>query len=209
MQTRVNPNRMQLLRLRSRLKTAERGHKLLKDKHDELMRRFLELVWESRDLRVKVEAQLEKVSTSMVMATATASPAVIEEALLFPKQKLDVHVREDALVGVPIARFDHSWESVGGEADHYPYGPAHTPADLDAAIKALSVAMPDLLRLAELEKAAELLAVELQRTRRRVNALEYVLIPQLQESIRYITMKLDEAERANITRLMKVKQMGQ
>jgi V/A-type H+-transporting ATPase subunit D len=100
MQTRVNPNRMQLLRLRSRLKTAERGHKLLKDKHDELMRRFLELVWESRDLRVKVEAQLEKVSTSMVMATATASPAVIEEALLFPKQKLDVHVREDALVSV-------------------------------------------------------------------------------------------------------------
>ncbi|MGI6082508.1 MAG: V-type ATP synthase subunit D [Limnochordia bacterium] len=209
MQRRVNPNRMELLRLRSRLSTAERGHKLLKDKHDELMQRFLELVWESRDLRVKVEEQLEKVSTSMVMATATASPAVIESALLFPKQRLDVQMRHDSIVGVPIVRFDHSWESVGGEADHYPYGPAHTPADLDAAIKTLSEALSDLVRLAELEKAAELLAVELERTRRRVNALEYVLIPQLQESIRYITMKLDEAERSNIVRLMKVKQMNE
>lgn len=208
MQMRVNPNRMELLRLKSRLQTAERGHKLLKDKHDELMRRFLDLVWESRDLREKVEAQLSRATNSMVMATATASPAVIEEALCFPKQKLDVKVRSDVLVGVRIARFDYSWEG-DGEADHYPYGPAHTPADLDAAINTLGIALPDLLRLAELEKAAELLAVELERTRRRVNALEHILIPQLEESIKFITMKLDEAERANITRLMKVKQMGQ
>jgi V/A-type H+-transporting ATPase subunit D len=207
MEIRVNPNRMQLLRLRARLKTAQRGHKLLKDKHDELMRRFLDLVWQSRDLRQEVERQLGQVADQMVLAAATASAPVIEEALSFPKQRLELRVRRDTLVGVSIARFDFSWAGAGGETDIYPYGPAHTPADLDAAIKALSMALPNLLRLAELEKAAELLAVELERTRRRVNALEHILIPQLQQSIKYITMKLDEAERANITRLMKVKQM--
>lgn len=207
MEIRVNPNRMQLLRLKERLKTAKRGHKLLKDKHDELMRRFLDLVWESRDLRRGVEKQLGQVTNQMVMAAATVSPAVIEEALSFPQQQLELDVRGDALVGVSIARFDFSWTGTGGETDLYPYGPVHTPADLDAAIKALSVTLPDLLRLAELEKAAELLAVELEKTRRRVNALEHILIPQLEDSIKYITMKLDEAERANITRLMKVKEM--
>lgn len=207
MEIRVNPNRMQLLRLKSRLKTAERGHKLLKDKHDELMRRFLDLVWQSRDLRTEVERQLGQVSNQMVMAAATASPAVIEEALSFPKQQLELHVRQDALVGVKVARFDFSFTGAESESDLYPYGPAHTPSDLDAAIKTLSTALPNLLRLAELEKAAELLAVELERTRRRVNALEHILIPQLEQSIKFITMKLDEAERANITRLMKIKQM--
>jgi V/A-type H+-transporting ATPase subunit D len=205
MELRVNPNRMQLLRLKARLKTARRGHKLLKDKRDELMRRFLDLVRQNRELRQRVEEQLGRAAGHLLMATASASPAVIEEALAFPKQRLDLMVKKANLMGVRVARFDFSWGGTGGEADLYPYGPAHTPADLDAAIKTLSESLPDLLRLAEVEKAAELLAVEVEKTRRRVNALEYVLIPKLEETIKYITMKLDEAERGNLTRLMKIK----
>lgn len=204
---RVNPNRMQLLRLKTRLKTARRGHKMLKDKRDELMRRFLDLVRLNKELRELVEERLGKATAQLLMATAGASPAVIEEALAFPKQRLDLTVRGDNLMGVNIARFDFAWGGAGGEGDLYPYGPAHTPADLDAAIKALSEALPDLLRLAETEKAAELLAGEVEKTRRRVNALEYVLLPQLEQTIKYITMKLDEAERSNLTRLMKIKAM--
>ncbi|MDI6871216.1 MAG: V-type ATP synthase subunit D [Bacillota bacterium] len=207
MELRVNPNRMQLLRLRVRLKTARRGHKMLKDKRDELMRRFLDLVRQNKELRQVVEERLGRAAGQLLMATASASPAVIEEALAFPKQKLDLRVKKDNIMGVRVARFDFSWGGAGGEADLYPYGPAHTPADLDAAIKTLSETLPDLLRLAEIEKAAELLAVEVEKTRRRVNALEYVLIPKLEETIKYITMKLDEAERGNLTRLMKIKQM--
>ncbi|HHW14695.1 MAG TPA: V-type ATP synthase subunit D [Firmicutes bacterium] len=205
MEVRVNPNRMQLLRLKARLKTAQRGHKMLKDKRDELMRRFLDLVRQNKELRQKVEEKLGRAARRLLMATASASPAVIDEALAFPKQHLDLAVQQDTIMGVRVARFAFSWGGAGGEADLYPYGPAHTPADLDAAIKALSESLPDLLRLAEIEKAAELLAVEVEKTRRRVNALEYVLIPQLEETIKYITMKLDEAERGNLTRLMKIK----
>jgi V/A-type H+-transporting ATPase subunit D len=204
---RVNPNRMQLLRLKARLRTAERGHKMLKDKRDELMRRFLDLVREAKERRRVVEERLGKAAAQLLMATASASPAVIEEALAFPKQRLELSVRKDAVMGVSVARFDFAWGGEGGAADLYPYGPAHTPADLDAAIKTLSETLPDLLRLAETEKAAEMLAGEVEKTRRRVNALEYILIPQLQETVKYITMKLDEAERANLTRLMKIKDL--
>lgn len=207
MEVRVNPNRMQLLRLKTRLKTARRGHKMLKDKRDELMRRFLDLVRKAKELRKVVEERLGRATAQLLMATASASPAVIEEALSFPKQRLDLSVGRDNVMGVEVARFAFSWGGAGGEADLYPYGPAHTPADLDAAIKALSETLPDLLRLAETEKAAELMATEVEKTRRRVNALEYVLIPQLEETVKYITMKLDEAERGNLTRLMKIKAM--
>lgn len=207
MEVRVNPNRMQLLRLKGRLKTAQRGHKMLKDKRDELMRRFLDLVRENKELRQQVEEKLGRATRRLLMATASASPAVIDEALAFPTQRLDLTVQQDTIMGVRVARFGFSWAGAEGEADLYPYGPVHTPADLDAAIKALSESLPDLLRLAESEKAAELLAVEVEKTRRRVNALEYVLIPQLEDTIKYITMKLDEAERGNLTRLMKIKAM--
>lgn len=207
MEVRVNPNRMQLLRLKARLKTAQRGHKMLKDKRDELMRRFLDLVRRNKELRRTVEERLGRATAQLAMATATASPAVIEEALAFPKQRLDLKVKRDSIMGVSVARFDFAWGGAGGETDLYPYGPAHTPADLDAAIKTLSETLPDLLRLAEAEKAAELLASEVEKTRRRVNALEYVLIPQLEETVKYITMKLDEAERGNLTRLMKIKEL--
>lgn len=207
MEVRVNPNRMQLLRLKGRLKTAQRGHKMLKDKRDELMRRFLDLVRENKELRQQVEEKLRRATRRLLMATASASPAVIDEALAFPTQRLDLTVQQDTIMGVRVARFGFSWAGAEWEADLYPYGPVHTPADLDAAIKALSESLPDLLRLAESEKAAELLAVEVEKTRRRVNALEYVLIPQLEDTIKYITMKLDEAERGNLTRLMKIKAM--
>jgi V/A-type H+-transporting ATPase subunit D len=198
---------MQLLRLKDRLKTARRGHKLLKDKRDELMRQFLDLVRRNKELRQTVEERLGHATTYLLMATATASPAVIEEALAFPKQRLDLKVSRGNIMGVEVAKFDFTWAGAGGEADLYPYGPAHTPADLDAAIKTLTETLPELLRQAEIEKAAELLAGEIEKTRRRVNALEYVLIPQLEETIKYITMKLDEAERSNLTRLMKIKEM--
>jgi V/A-type H+-transporting ATPase subunit D len=207
MEVRVNPTRMQLLRLKDRLKTARRGHKLLKDKRDELMRQFLELVRRNKELRQSVEERLGSATTYLLMATATASPAVIEEALSFPKQRLDLKVNRGNIMGIDVAKFDFTWAGDGGEADLYPYGPAHTPADLDVAIKTLTEALPDLLRLAEIEKAAELLASEVEKTRRRVNALEYVMIPQLEETVKYITMKLDEAERSNLTRLMKIKEM--
>lgn len=181
---------------------------MLKDKRDELMRRFLDLVRQNKELRQRVEERLGQATGQLLMAAASASPAVIEEALAFPKQRLDLTVNKDNLMGVRVARFDFSWgDGAGGGEDLYPYGPAHTPADLDAAIKTLSESLPDLLRLAEVEKAAELLAVEVEKTRRRVNALEYVLIPKLEETIKYITMKLDEAERGNLTRLMKIKSM--
>ncbi len=203
---RVNPTRMELTRLKKRLKVARRGHKLLKDKRDELMKQFLELVRKNKELREKVEKMLMEVYGSFLIARAVMSSELMEEALMFPKQRvsIDVSTRNIMSVDVPVLNFITENDD---EANIYPYGFVTTSGELDKAIGTLADVMPYMLELAQMEKASQLLAEEIEKTRRRVNALEYVLIPQLTETIKYITMKLDENERGNITRLMKVKDM--
>lgn len=203
---RVNPTRMELTRLKKRLKVARRGHKLLKDKRDELMKKFLDLVRKNKDLREKVEEMLINVHTRFLIARAVMSSEGLEEALMIPKQNisLEVSTRNVMSVDVPVLDFK---TSSSDESDIYPYGFALTSGELDGAIGTLSEVLPYMLELAQMEKSAQLLADEIEKTRRRVNALEYVLIPQLTETIKYITMKLDENERGNLTRLMKVKDM--
>jgi len=202
----VNPTRMVLTGLKRRLKTARRGHKLLKDKQDELMKRFLEIVRENKTLREEVEEKLMTVHSRFVMAKAEMSAEVVEEALMFPKQKVELSASTRNIMSVDVPVLEFHTES-DDETDIYPYGFANTSSELDAAIATISGLTPKLLKLAELEKSAQLLADEIEKTRRRVNALEYVMIPNLEETIRYIVMKLDENERGNLTRLMKVKDM--
>ncbi len=202
----VNPTRMELTRLKKRLKTATRGHKLLKDKRDELMKQFLDIVRENRDLRKKVEEALNRAHKSFTVASAVMSPEVLEEALLYPKQSVSVNMGFKNIMSVNVPRYEFITKS-DDPSEIYPYGFAATSGELDDALSALSGTLMDMLRLAEIEKSAQLLAQEIEKTRRRVNALEYVMIPQLQETIKYITMKLDENERGNLTRLMKVKDM--
>lgn len=202
----VNPTRMVLTGLKKRLKTARRGHKLLKDKRDELMKKFLDIVRENKRLREEVEEKLRLVHSRFVMARAEMNQEILEEALMFPKRRVELKAstRNIMSVDVPVLEFT---ETSGGAEDIYPYGFADTVGELDDAIATLSGLAPDLLMLAQHEKSAQLMADEIERTRRRVNALEYVLIPNLEETIKYIVMKLDENERGNLTRLMKVKDM--
>ncbi len=202
----VNPTRMVLTGLKRRLKTARRGHKLLKDKRDELMKRFLEIVRENKALREEAEEKLKLVHSRFVMARAEMSSELLEEALMFPKQKVELNVSTRNIMSVDVPVLEFHTES-DDETDMYPYGFAGTASELDSAIATLSELTPTLLKLAELEKSAQLMADEIEKTRRRVNALEYVLIPNLEETIKYIVMKLDENERGNLTRLMKVKDM--
>lgn len=202
----VNPNRMELLRLKKQLVTARRGHKLLKDKRDELMRQFLDLIRANRVLRLKVEQLIAAANQDMLLARAVMDNASLETALMAGKESLtlDIDTRNIMSVNVPIfaSLFD-----VSGEIEGLPYGLASTAGELDQAILALHEAFPVMLELAEVEKSAQLLADEIEKTRRRVNSLEYILIPELISQIRSITMKMDENERGNLTRLMKVKDM--
>lgn len=202
----VNPTRMVLTGLKKRLRTARRGHKLLKDKRDELMKRFLEIVRENKVLREEVERKLQIVHSRFVMARAEMNSEMLEEALMFPKQKIDLKTSTRNIMSVNVPALEFTYKS-DDEGDIYPYGFAGTTGELDGAIATLSDLTGDLLKLAELEKSAQLMADEIEKTRRRVNALEYVLIPNLEETIKYIVMKLDENERGNLTRLMKVKDM--
>ncbi len=200
----VNPTRMELTRLKGRLKTAVRGHKLLKDKRDELMKQFMDVVRENRALRRKVEEGLMRAHGSFTVASAVMSGEMLEEALMYPKQtvELDMTFKNVMSVNVPEYTF-HTSNPDPGEV--YPYGFATTSGELDDAVDAMAGVFRDMLRLAQIEKTSQLLAEEIEKTRRRVNALEYVKIPQMEETIKYITMKLDENERANTIRLMKVK----
>ncbi len=202
----VNPTRMELSRLKNSLKTATRGHKLLKDKRDELMKQFLEIVRQNKALRRKVEASLEQASAGFASASGNMSPESLEQALLYPKQSISISVGYRNIMSVDVPQFEVKAKS-DRPAEIYPYAFANTSGELDDAVLSLSEIMKDLLELAEIEKAVELLSIEIEKTRRRVNALEYVTIPRYIETIRYITMKLDENERGNLTRLMKVKDM--
>lgn len=209
MKLNVNPTRMELTKLKQRLSTATRGHKLLKDKQDELMRRFIELVKYNNELRKQVEEELGGSFKEFLMASAVMSSEMLEEAIAYPKEKISLELSHKNImsVNVPIMNFKRSLE--GDEGSIYPYGFAQTSAELDGAIEKLYGILPKLLELAEVEKSTQLMADEIEKTRRRVNALEYMTIPQLQETIKYIIMKLDENERGNLTRLMKVKSMMQ
>lgn len=203
---RVNPTRMELTRLKTRLKTARRGHKLLKDKLDEMMKRFLELVRENKKLRIAVEKELEKAQKAFDVAAAIMSPEMLEQALACPKQEVRLTMDERNIMGVTVPIF-HTELKNDDPGEIFPYGFATTSAELDDAIDGMSRVQERLLQLAETEKTTQLLTRDIEKTRRRVNALEYVMIPQLEETIRYITMKLDENERGNTTRLMKIKDM--
>ncbi len=204
----VNPTRMVLTNLKKQLRVAVRGHKLMKDKRDELMKRFLDLARENKKLREEVEASLTEVYQSFSIASAVMTPAMMEEALMYPKQSVKLTVGNRNIMSVDVPVFDFHTETAGTESDNiYPYGFANTSGELDTAIRKLSDIFPQMLKLAAMEKEAAMLSDEIEKTRRRVNALEYVKIPRFQETIRYITMKLDENERGNQTRLMKVKDM--
>ena len=202
----INPTRMELTRLKGRLKTAQRGHKLLKDKRDELMKQFMDVVRENRALRKRVEEGLMRAHGSFTVAAALMSPEMLEQSLLYPKQSVELDMTFQNIMSVDVPQY-HFRTSSQDPGEVYPYGFAQTSGELDDAVEALSGVFRDMLRLAEVEKTTQLLAEEIEKTRRRVNALEYVKIPQMQENIRYITMKLDENERANTIRLMKVKDM--
>ena len=202
----VNPTRMELTNLKRKLVTARRGHKLLKDKRDELMRRFMELVRENKALRVKVEADIHAANTHMAVARSVMDEAALDVALMMPTQEMSLEITQKNVMSVLIPQYDAKFKTADAN-DIYSYGFAFTSADLDEAVGSLSDILPDLLRLAELEKSCQLMAAEIEKTRRRVNALEHVMIPQYEETIKYITMKLDENERSTTTRLMKVKDM--
>ncbi len=202
----VNPTRMELTNLKRKLVTAQRGHKLLKDKRDELMRRFLDLVRENKELRRKVEEGIARANAHMAVARSVMSDNTIDVALMLPTQSMELDISEQNVMSVMIPKYDVKMKTAK-EDDIYSYGYAFTSDDLDVAVKSLSDIMPLMLRLAEVEKSCQMMADEIEKTRRRVNALEHVMIPQYQETIKYITMKLDENERSTTTRLMKVKDM--
>ena len=202
----VNPTRMVMSKLKGQLKVAIKGHKLMKDKRDELMRIFLDLAREIKALREEVEPMLEEVYGSFSVARAVMTPEMLEEALMYPKQSVKLVATEKNVMSIDVPSFDFEQENTQ-TGSVYPYGFATTSGELDKSIEKLSILFPKLLQLAGMEKEAMLIADEIEKTRRRVNALEYVKIPNYRETIKYIKMKLDENERGNQTRLMKVKDM--
>ncbi len=204
--TQVNPTRMELTRLKKKLVTAVRGHKLLKDKRDELMRQFLDKVRENKALREEVETALVSANQNFMLARAGMPDEILNTALLAPKQELTISAGTQNVMSVEIPDFDFKTRTPD-QNDMYSYGFAFTTGDLDDAILSLSEVFPKMLKLAEVEKSCQLMAAEIEKTRRRVNALEHVMIPELQTNIKYITMKLDENERSTQIRLMKVKDM--
>ena len=200
----VNPTRMELRRLKTRLKTATRGHKLLKDKSDEMIRQFMVYVRENKRLREEIEAELSSALKGFTLARAVSSNAVIEEAVMMPATKAEISLSSDNVMSVEVPSIsvvEHEGQ------DKYPYSFDTVTSELDASIGTLSTLLVKLVKLAEVEKTCNMLADEIEKNRRRVNALEYVMIPQIEETIKYINMKLDENERASTIRLMKVKPM--
>lgn len=207
MKLNVTPTRMELSKLKKRLVASVRGHKLLKDKQDELMRRFIDMVKQNNELRKSVEAELQDSFKDFLMASAVMSPEFLEEAIVYPKESISLEIGKQNImsVNVPVMNFKRKME--GDESSIYPYGYSTTSSELDGAIEKLYGILPKLLLLAEVEKSCQLLANEIEKTRRRVNALEHRTIPELNETIKFIKMKLDETERGNLIRLMKVKEM--
>ena len=204
--TAITPTRMVLNQLKGRLKTARRGHKLLKDKRDELMRQFLDIVRLNQQLRIKVEQGLTEAFGSLSVASAIMSPEMLEQSLLYPRQSVELGMKFKNIMSVNVPVYDFKTKN-DDPSEIFPYGFALTSGELDDALEQLATVFKDMLELAQIEKSMQLLAQEIEKTRRRVNALEHVMIPETQEQIRYITRKLDENERSTQTRLMKVKDM--
>lgn len=200
MRLNVNPTRMELLHLKKRIGIAKRGHKLLKDKQDELMRRFLELIKDVKDLRVRVEKSLQEIFKKFVFLSSIMSDESLEEALAVPSKVVNLKISKSHVMNLQVPQYE---AEVHGDITCYGY--SETSGDLDIALNELDKILKDMIDLAQKEKTIELLADEIIRTRRRVNALEYILIPNLEETIKYITMRLSEMERSNIARLMKLK----
>lgn len=204
----ISPNRMELMRLGKRLGTARRGHRLLKDKRDGLMQAFMELIYNCRDLRKKADKLLISAMADLAAASAAVGPEVMAEALMDGKGNLEILAKTRNVMSVNVPDFSPAFTGEENiDIKELPYGTALTSAEMDAAVLALQQVFPVLMELAEAEKTVQLLADEIEKTRRRVNSLEHVLIPELEESIREIRMKMDENERSNLTRLMKVKDM--
>ena len=204
--TAITPTRMVLNQLKGRLKTARRGHKLLKDKRDELMRQFMDVVRRNKELRTKVEQGLTAAFASQQVASAIMSPEMMEQALLYPRQSVELDLTYKNIMSVNVPRYRFRTRS-NDPSEIFPYGFAQTSGELDDALEKLAQVFQDMLELAEVEKTMQLLAEEIEKTRRRVNALEYVMIPELEGNIKYISMKLEENENATKVRLLKVKEM--
>ena len=203
----VNPTRMELSRLKKQLTTATRGHKLLKDKQDELMRRFIALVKENNELRIQVEQEVTDALSNFVLANATLNEAFIEELVAIPAEKVELEIIEQNILSVPVPKMIFDYDESVQEVP-LDYGYVNSNSELDQAFAKISSILPKLLALANVEKTCQLLSKEIEKTRRRVNALEYMTIPQLEETIYYIQMKLEENERGEITRLIKIKSMN-
>ena len=199
----VNPTRMELTVLKKKLATARKGHKLLKDKRDELMRRFLELVKENKELRIKVEQGVRSANLHMSLACSTMSDESLAVSLMMPSQSVKLELGSRNIMGVNVPEYKTVMKSAQ-KGSVYSYGFAFTSGDLDCAVNSFADIMPDLIRLAEIEKTCQLLASEIERTRRRTNALEYIMIPDYIDTIKYISSKLEENERSTTARLMKM-----
>ncbi|MBQ0134746.1 MAG: V-type ATP synthase subunit D [Clostridiales bacterium] len=202
----VTPTRMVLNQMKGRLTTAQRGHKLLKDKRDELMRQFMDVVRRNKELRLKVEAGLTEAFAALSVAGSVMSPEMLEQSLLYPRQSVELGVGFNNVMSVNVPVYDFKTKSADS-GDIFPYGFAQTSGELDDAMSAISGVFEDMLELAQVEKTMQLLAQEIEKTRRRVNALEYVMIPEYQANIKYITAKLQENENSTKVRLIKVKEM--
>jgi len=204
--TTITPTRMVLNQLKGRLKTARRGHKLLKDKRDELMRQFMDVVKQNKALRIRVEEGLTQAFAAMQVASSIMSPEMLEQALLYPRQSVELGMDFKNIMSVNVPLY-HFTTKNNDPSEIYPYGFAQTSGELDDALDKLARVFEDMLELAQVEKTMQLLAEEIEKTRRRVNALEYVMIPELEGNIKYISMKLEENENATKVRLLKVKEM--
>jgi len=202
----VIPTRMVLNQLKGRLKTARRGHKLLKDKRDELMRQFMDVVKLNKQLRIRVEEGLTAAFSSLQVASAIMSPEMLSQALLYPRQSVELDIKYKNVMSVNVPEYSFRTKN-NDPSEIYPYGFAQTSGELDDALSKMAQVFEDMLKLAEVEKTMQLMAEEIEKTRRRVNALEYVMIPDLVSNIKYITMKLEENENSTKVRLMKVKEM--
>jgi V/A-type H+-transporting ATPase subunit D len=204
-QLKVNPTRMELTRLKKRLKVADRGHKLLKDKRDEMIRQFMKIIKQNKVLRAEVEEELLLAQREFTIAGMSMSGAEMEEALMVPAVRFAFRTSRQNIMSVTVPKIEFS--ETPGDMSYFPYGFTGTSGALDTSVKKLAGVFAKMIKLAEIEKTCNMLADEIEKTRRRVNALEYVLIPQLEETIKYITMKLEENELGNLTRLMKMKDL--
>lgn len=205
----VKPTRMELSTLKERLKVAQNGYDLLKDKQDELMRQFIELIKENNRLRNEVEDELSGALGNFVLASSSMNDAFMEEIVALPTKQVNLEIARKNIMSVDVPKMSFSYDDDNQKSDNeVKYGYLNTSSELDDAIEVLNDVMPKLLKLSEIEKTCQLMATEIESTRRRVNALEYRMIPNIKETIKYIQMKLDENERASITRMIKVKDMG-